>query len=427
VIVGSPSVQETNMGMTITEKILARASGKKQVSLGEVVTAEVDLILDKYERHGLWAYEVVGKLGLEKIDHPERIIMLDTGIYDSATEDCCRWARKLGVPESQIHRNEGVFHHVLLERGYVVPGMVFIGTDSHTPINGVMGAFATGLGSTDVGVAMATGETWLKVPETIKIEVEGKFPDLVTAKDLMLWIAKEKGLSYALGKSAEFAGPTVEQMGMDGRITMCDLSLDIGQALTGLIEPDETTLDFLKGRTEKKFVVVRNDPDAEFSEIYKVSVAELKPMVACPHNQANSKPAREVTGVKINQAIVGTCTNGRFDDLKLAADVVRGKKVHSNVRFLVTPASTEVYRKAWKEGLIDTFFEAGAVVSHPGCQPCIGHHGAQQMAGDVTISSGNRNHRGRLGCHDADIYLGSPATVAASAVAGEIIDPRDLT
>lgn len=307
-----------------------------------------------------------------------------------------------------------------------MPGMVLIGTDSHTTMEGAMGAFATGLGSTDVGVAMVTGETWFKVPETMKIEVKGKFPKLATAKDLMLWIAKERGLSYALGKSIEFSGPAIREMGIDGRFTLCNLALDIGQAVTGLIEPDEITLDFLKGRATRDFTVVKNDPDAEFSEIYEVDVSQIEPMVACPHHQANSKPAREVAGTKINQAIVGTCTNGRFDDLRLVADVIEGKKVHPNVRFIVTPASMEVYRKIWKEGLIDIFFEAGVVVSHPGCMPCIGRHGTQQMPGDVTITAGNRNHRGRLGCYDADIYLGSPATVAASAVAGEIIDPRDL-
>ena len=413
------------MGMTITEKILSRASGKK-VSPGEVVTAKVDLILIKEWCHGLWAYEALEKLGLDRLSHPEKVIMLDTGSFSPNTIlKCHEWARSLGVPKSQIHRYEGIFHHVLLERGYVVPGIVFIGTDSHTTMEGVVGAFTTGLGSTDVGVAMATGETWFKVPETIKIEVKGNFLSLATAKDLMLWIAKERGLSYALRKSLEFSGPAVREMGIDGRITLCNLALDIGQALTGLIEPDEVTLDFLKGRTDKEFKVVRNDPDAEFSEIYKVDVSDLEPMVACPHNQANSKPAREVTGVKINQAIIGTCTNGRFDDLKLAAEVIKGKKVHPGVRFLVSPASMEVYRKAWKEGLMDVLFKAGAQVSRPGCMSCWGPD-AQQLPGDVTITAGNRNHRGRLQCHDAKIYLGSPATVAASAVAGEIIDPRDL-
>lgn len=290
------------MGMTITEKILARVSGKEKVSPGEIVRAKVDCILVVQAEHGLWAYEGIGKLGLEKIGHPERIIMADSGVYEGyANPECYKWAKKLGVPESQIHRNEGVFHHVVLEKGYVVPGTVFIGTNSHSTMEGVMGAFATGPGSTDVGMAMATGEIWFKVPETTKIEVEGKFPDLVTAMDLMLWIAKKRGLSYALDRSLEYAGPAVREMGMDGRMTLCNLAVDIGQAITGLIEPDEITLDFLKGRTEKEFTVVKNDPDAEFSEIYKVDVSELEPMVACPHNQANSKPAHEVTGVKINQ------------------------------------------------------------------------------------------------------------------------------
>jgi homoaconitate hydratase family protein len=413
--------EEDGMGMTITEKIFARASGSTSVRPGDIVTIEIDLILDKESAHGLWAYRALDELGLDKIPDPSRIIMLDGSVGTVA--ECHEYAEKFGIPKEHIYRNKGVFHHVLLEEGWVVPGMTFIGTDSHTPMEGVVGAFATGLGSTDVGIAMATGELWFRVPETVKVELTGQFKPLVSYRDMMHYVAREYGLDFALENTVEWAGPLVKTMCMDDRISMCLLSLDIGQCLTAMVEPDDITLDFLKGRAKRPFEVVKNDPDAEFSEIIKIDVSDLEPMVACPHDQDNSMPAREVGDVKINQAIIGTCASSRYQDLKSGAEVIKGHKVHPDVTFMVVPATVEVYRQAWRDGVLDAYIEAGAIVGKPGCQLC---YGTYQKAGDVTLTTSSRNHRGRLGSPDAMTYLGSAATVAASAVAGRVIDPRDL-
>ena len=414
------------MGLTMCEKILANHAGKESAVPGEIVNINIDLTLVKMATHGLWAYETVEKLGAKKVFDPEKVVMYDTGAYfPEPMYKCAKLADKLGVAKSHRYRYKGIFHHNVMEDGYIVPGMTFAATDSHTTVEGILGCFSIGLGSKDIGVILATGKTWIKVPETMKIQINGSFNKWVTPFDFMLNLAREEGLSFGIDRTVEFDGPTVKKMSIDARITLGILSLDIGNPISVMIEPDEVTMDFLSGRTKKNFKVVKNDPDCNFAKILEKDVSELEPMVACPHNQANSKPAHQVKGVKINQAIIGACASSRLDDLKLAAKILEGRKIDSSVRLLIVPGTQNVFREIVKEGLDKIFVEAGAQIGEPSCRPCIGQD-AQQLPGDVTITSGSRNHRGRLQCYEADIYLGNPATVAASAVAGKIIDPRDL-
>jgi len=419
--------------MNITEKILAKATGKKTVSPGEIVDANVDVIM-VHDLTGPLAVEAFKKIGTEKVwDNQKIVVILDHQVPAESIK-----AAELHITMRQFAKDQklriydvgkgGICHQVMPEKGHVVPGTVIVGADSHTCTYGAFGAFATGIGSTEAAAVFATGKIWLKVPEAIKINVNGQFSTYVTPKDLILNIIGKLGVDGAIYKSAEFTGPTIRDMSMAGRMTICNMAVEMG-AKNGIIEPDQTTSKFLKGRTSKplpNFESLKSDKDASYERTMEFNVTDLEPQVACPSSVDNVKPVSEVGNVPIEQAFIGSCTNGRIEDLRLAAQILKGKKVKDTVRTLVIPASQEVYRQALSEGLLEIFIDAGAIVCGSACGPCLGGHIGLLAAGEVCVSTSNRNFIGRMGSTQASVYLASPATVAASAVTGKITDPKTL-
>jgi homoaconitate hydratase family protein len=405
--------------MNITEKILAKASGKNTVHPGEIVDANVDMIM-VHDLTGPLAVEAFKKIGAEKVwDNQKVVVILDHQVPAESIK-----AAELHKTMRQFAKDQklriydvgrgGICHQVMPEKGHVVPGTVIVGADSHTCTYGAFGAFATGIGSTEAAAVFVTGKIWLKVPEAIKINVNGKFGKYVTAKDLVLNIIGKLGVDGAIYKSAEFTGPTMREMSMAGRMTVCNMAVEMG-AKNGIVEPDETTRKFLQGRvkTLPDFAVLKSDKDAAYERTVEFNVAELEPQIACPSSVDNVKPVSEVGNVPIEQAFIGSCTNGRIEDLRLAAQVIKGKKVKDGVRAIVIPASVEVYKQALAEGLTEIFTEAGAVVCGSACGPCLGGHIGLLAAGETCVSTSNRNFIGRMGSTEASVYLASPATVEA--------------
>ena len=319
----------------------------------------------------------------------------------------------------------GVCHQVLPENGHVKPGHLIVGADSHTCTYGALGAFATGIGSTEMAAVLATGKIWLRVPETYLMIVEGRFQPYVYAKDLILHIIGRIGADGAIYKAIEFTGPTIDEMSIGSRMTLCNMTVEMG-AKTGIINPDEKSVRYVKERSGETFVPYRSDPNARYEKKFKFNVSNLEPMVACPHSVDNVRSISEVEGTPIDQAFIGSCTNGRVEDLEAAASILKGRRVKRGVRLLVTPASQKVYIEALKRGLLEILAEAGAYICNPTCGACFGGHMGILAPKEVCISSSNRNFVGRMGSPESEIYLASPATVAASAVKGEITDPRNL-
>jgi homoaconitate hydratase family protein len=322
----------------------------------------------------------------------------------------------------------GICHQVMPEKGYVNRGALIAGADSHTCTYGAFGAFATGIGSTEAAVVFATGKIWLKVPEAVKFVVEGQFQRYVTPKDLILSIIGKVGVDGAIYKSVEFTGPTMRAMSIAGRMTVCNMVVEMG-AKNGIVEPDETTSKFLEGRVpnvKESFKQLKSDPDTTYEKTIDADVEDLEPQVACPSSVDNVKPVSKVGDVTVDQAFIGSCTNGRIEDLRLAAQILKGKKVKKGVRALVIPASQEVYAQALKEGLVEVFTEAGALVCGATCGPCLGGHIGLLASGETCVSTSNRNFIGRMGSTEASVYLASPATVAASALTGKLTDPREV-
>jgi 3-isopropylmalate/(R)-2-methylmalate dehydratase large subunit len=419
--------------MNITEKILAKASGKKTVRPGEIVDANVDMIM-VHDLTGPLAVEAFKKIGVEKVwDNQKVVVILDHQVPAESVK-----AAELHKTMRQFAKDQklriydigrgGICHQVMPEKGHVVPGTVIVGADSHTCTYGAFGAFATGIGSTEAAAVFATGKIWLKVPEAIKINVTGQFQKYVTPKDLILSIIGRMGVDGATYKSTEFTGPTIKSMSIAGRMTLCNMAVEMG-AKNGIIEPDETTRKFLEGRTSKalpNFESLKSDKDAVYERTMEFDVSKMEPQIACPSSVDNVKPVSEAGNIPIEQAFIGSCTNGRIEDLRLAAQVLKGKRVKDNVRALVIPASQEVYRQALSEGLLEVFTDAGAIVCGSACGPCLGGHIGLLAADEVCVSTSNRNFIGRMGSTKASVYLASPATVAASAVTGKITDPRKL-
>jgi len=418
--------------MNITEKILAKASGKTTVQPGEIVDANVDMVMI-HDLTGPLAVEAFKKIGTEKVWNNQKVVViLDHQIPAESIK-----AAELHKTMRQFAKDQklriydvgrgGVCHQVMPEQGHVVPGTVIVGADSHTCTYGAFGAFATGIGSTEAAAVMATGKIWLKVPEAIRINVNGKFGKYVTPKDLVLNIIGKLGVDGAIYKSTEFTGRTIREMSIAGRMTICNMAVEMG-AKNGIVEPDATTRKFLQNRVDTlpDLEALGSDKDATYEQTVEFNVAELEPQVACPSSVDNVKPVTEVGDVPIEQAFIGSCTNGRIEDLRLAAQIMKGKKVKDGVRALVIPASMEVYKQALAEGLTDIFTDAGAMVCGPACGPCLGGHIGLLAAGETCVSTSNRNFIGRMGSKEASVYLASPATVAASAVTGKITDPRTL-
>ena len=418
------------MGMTVSEKVLARASGQEKTRAGEIVKAEVDVAMMP-DLTTILSINAMKEMGFERVWDADKVVIVLDHVAPASTllaatvhRDIRLFARDQGL-KHLYDVDSGVCHQVLPEKGHVKPGYLVVGADSHTCTHGAFGAFATGVGSTDMGAIIATGKTWLKVPETIRVDVEGKLPEYVAPKDVILYTAGQIGADGATYNALEFGGGTISDMSVSGRMTLCNMAIEMG-GKTGIVEPDEKTFDFLKGRTDGVFEPVYADEDATYKSVLKVDADALEPQVACPHKVDNVKPVGEVSGTRINQAFIGSCTNGRLEDLQVAASILKGRHVHRDVRLLVVPASKEVYLQALEKGIVRSLIEAGAVLSNPSCGACFGGHIGLLAPSEVGITTSNRNFKGRQGSPEALVYLASPAVAAASAVTGVITDPRDL-
>jgi 3-isopropylmalate/(R)-2-methylmalate dehydratase large subunit len=418
------------MGMTMAEKVLARVSGKENVNPGENVTAKVDQVMvhDAFARH----YRVLSEAGIEKVwDQSKIAALLDH--YSPPPAVSFAEAHKLireGVKKFRIANfydiKAGICHQIMGEKGHIIPGELVLGSDSHSTTYGAFGAAGTGIGVSEMAYVLATGDLWMRVPSTIKFVITGALPDRVMSKDVILYIAGKYTTEVAQYKAVEFVGPTVENMSIASRMTMCNMGVEIG-AKFAFCEADQKTLDYLNEHTKgksKKPGLFKADPDARYEQIYEVDVSRLEPQVAFPHDVGNVRPISQVGEVKVNQAFLGSCTNGRLEDLQIAATILKGKKVHQDTRMIVFPASREIYLEALHAGILETLIEAEAVVCNPGCGPCLGGHMGLLASGEKCIASSNRNFKGRQGSTESEVYLGSPATVAASAIAGRIVDPR---
>ena len=413
--------------MNITEKILAKASMKDEVSPGEIIEANVDLALS-HDGTSPPTINTFRKIADRVWDNEKVVIVFDHNIpantigsaeFQKVTR---KFAREQGIKNLFTH-GEGICHQVLPEKGFIKPGTVVVGADSHTCTYGAFGAFATGMGATDLAVVFATGKTWFMVPEAYKIIVDGTLGRYVTAKDVILNVIGKVGSFGATYKSLEFHGETIDSMNVAGRMTMCNMAIESG-AKNGIMEPNKATMEYLKERNVKSFDIMVSDKDSQYEKEYLFDVNDMEPQIACPHNVDNVKPISKVEGTTIDQAFIGSCTNGRLEDLQIAAEVLDGSRVHEDVRLIVIPASAEIYRKAMHEGIIDTFIGAGAIVCNPGCGPCLGAHMGAITGGEVCISTTNRNFVGRMGDPGSEVYLANPAVVASSAISGEISDPR---
>lgn len=408
------------MGMTLVEKILARAANLKRVSPGDIIIVNVDIAMshDTTTPLAIKPFFEIPDSVFDKnkivicFDHVVPPANINAAILHKKIRD---FIKKLGLVN--VHM-EGVCHQILAEK-YVIPGYVVIGADSHTCTHGALGAFATGVGSTDIATVYALGKIWLRVPESFKINIEGRLKKGVCAKDVILYIIGEMGADGAVYKSIEFSGRVVKDFSISSRLTLTNMVIEMG-AMNGIIEADEKTFEYTGGRG----IPFKSDKDAEYEEVFNFDVSNLEPQVACPHNVDNVTDISEVEGIEIDQAFIGTCTNGRVEDIEIAARILDGRRVKSNVRLIVTPASNRVYMECLRRGYIQKLLEAGAIVTNPGCGACLGRHQGVLAPGEVCVSTSNRNFMGRMGSPEAKIYLASPAVAAASAVEGRIADPR---
>ncbi|RKY47238.1 MAG: 3-isopropylmalate dehydratase large subunit, partial [Candidatus Neomarinimicrobiota bacterium] len=417
------------MGSTITEKILAAHCGRETVRPGELINAEIDVIMC-HDVTTTPAIDLLKAHGNLHVAYPDRVVIMPDHFVPNKDIKSAemvakirRWAREEKIEKFYEIGRHGVCHALLPEQGHVRPGTTIICGDSHTSTHGALGAFATGIGSTDLAAALATGELWFKVPETILFRIHGTLQKGVFAKDVILEIIRRIGVDGALYKTMEFTGNVVENFSVESRMTLCNMAIEAG-AKSGIINPDEKTLDYVQTHSNEIFDVYTSDPDAEYSDIIDIDVSDLEPMVALPHLPSNGKPVSQIGDIPIDQAWLGSCTNGRIEDLRKAAVEMKGKKVAKGVRMIVVPATSDIWKQANREGLLDIFMEAGATVSAPTCGACLGGHMGILAAGERCISSTNRNFVGRMGSPESEVYLASPATVAASAIAGKIVNPN---
>jgi 3-isopropylmalate/(R)-2-methylmalate dehydratase large subunit len=415
--------------MTLAEKIMAAHCGKKQVSAGDFINCQVDMVLSNDITAPI-AIREFRRLGVKVFD-PKKIVMVPDHFVPNKDISSAEQAKQL----REFARETGIIYfecgqmgieHVLLpEQGLVLPGDVLVGADSHTCTYGAVGAFSTGMGSTDIAAAMATGDIWMKVPSTIKFIFHGKLNKWVGGKDLILYTIGQIGVDGALYAAMEFTGEAISELSMSGRFTMANMAVEAG-AKAGLFHVDEKTLAYVKPRAKRKYTVYEPDPDAHYARIIEYDVSKIEPVVAVPHLPSNVKPVSQIGKVSIDQSVIGSCTNGRLEDLQIAARVLKGKKVNQHVRCIILPGTQQVYLDALKEGLLETFINAGAVVSTPTCGPCLGGHMGVLAAGERAISTTNRNFVGRMGSPKSEVYLSNPAVAAASAIAGYIVSPDSL-
>lgn len=417
------------MGMTITEKILAAHAGRTVVEPGEFIVAKVDVVMGN-DGSTAGALAVWKQIGAERVFDPERVaIVFDHFVPNKDIQAANlltpvrHWVRQQAIRHFFDEGRTGIAHTILPEQGLVGPGDLMVGGDSHSCTNGAVGAFATGVGSTDLASILALGEVWLKVPVSQRFVYHGTPGPFVMGKDLILATIGRIGIDGALYQAMEFAGPTMSGLSMSDRLTMCNMAIEAG-AKSGIIAPDGITLDYVRGRAKRPWRVYASDPDARYAALHEFDVGDLRPQVAKPFSPDNVVPVDEVAGTPLDQVFLGSCTNGKLEDLRIAAGLLRGKKVHPDTRMIVIPASQWIYRQALKEGLLEIFAEAGAAVSTPTCGACFGGHMGVLGAGEVCLSTTNRNFVGRMGDPTAKVYLANPAVAAASAVRGVITVPE---
>jgi 3-isopropylmalate/(R)-2-methylmalate dehydratase large subunit len=418
-----------DLGKTFSEKILARKVGKSEVIPGEIVQVEPDIILSHDNTAAISA--TFRKMGAKRVKYPDRLVIILDHCIPAATEKHAQnhqtiraFVKEFGI-KNFYDINAGICHQVLPEKGHVKPGTVVLGSDSHTTSHGAFGAFAAGIGRTETASIWALGELWLRVPETMRVVVDGVFSDAASAKDLALRLIGDIGADGGLYRAVEFAGSAIEASSIGNRMTLCNLMAEAG-AKNGYCYADDKTRDWLADHGVHEYEEVESDCDADYVAVHRYDLSKMKPVVACPHNVDNVKDADSLGDIKLDQIMLGTCTNGRLEDIEIAARILKGKKVNDNTRMVVYPASHDVYREAMRAGHLATLSEAGAVIMNPGCGPCMGNHGGVLAPGEKCLSTANRNFKGRMGCKESEIYLSSPATAAASAITGFITDPREF-
>ena len=416
------------MGATIAEKILARASGRKAVKPGQYIVANIDLAMI----HDAWSFvgPILSNAGVPRVWDTDKIVTVfdhfnpPPTIKDAEAYKTAREAVKKYKVKYFYGQNAGICHQVFIEKGHILPGMLIVGTDGHTMMYGALGAAGASLGFSEMAYVATTGTLWFKVPKSMKFNINGKLARRVMSKDVILYLAGKYSENVAQYMSVEYTGQTVREMSLASRMTLANMTAEIG-AKFAFIEPDEKVFDYLTGRAKNSFEVLKADAGASYEQVYEEDVVNLVPQVALPFSVDNVRPVSKVNNVKIDQAVLGSCTNGRLEDLRIAAEILRNKKIHSDVRLLVIPASSDIYREALSEGLIDSLMESGAIFCHSCCGPCNGGHMGLLASGEVCISSSSRNFKNRMGSPGSEVYLASPATVAASAIEGKVADPRN--
>lgn len=413
------------MGKTVSEKILSKASNS-DAYVGDIVVANIDFAMAQDGTAPL-TIRALQEMGVDKVWDKERIALVFDHNAPSPNEGVSKlhsimreWGKKQGVILYDV--GSGVCHQLLPEQGHVAPGGVVVGADSHTCTYGALGAFATGIGSTDMAVVFASGKLWFRVPETLLVSVNGKLPEGVYSKDIVLTVIGKVTASGANYMALEYAGETVKDLSLEARMTLCNMAVEMG-GKTGIVAPDGKTIEYVERRLAKnQYQIFSSDSDADYSSRIEIDASDLIPVVACPHAVDNVKPVTDVEGTSVDQVYIGTCTNGRIEDLRIAAKTLKNEKTKAIT--IIVPASREVYLQALKEGLIEIFVRAGAVVCNPGCGPCVGTHQGIPSPGYTVVSTANRNFRGRMGSNEAEIYLASPQTAAITAIRGKITDPR---
>lgn len=421
----------SEMGMTITEKILAAHAGKERVEPGDLVYAGVDIVMGNDISIPL-AIGELERIGADMVFDRERIVLIPDHFApnkDIHSAENCKRMREFAKRHRISHYYEvgemGIEHALLPEKGIVLAGDVVVGGNSHTCTYGGMGTFATGVGSTDLAAAMLTGELWFKVPESMKFVYHGKLQKWVDGKDLILYTIGDIGVDGALYRTMEFTGEMIETLPMSGRFTMANMAIEAG-AKNGIFQPDRVTVEYIEGRAKRPYQIFRSDPDAHYVETREYDVSRIEPQVAFPHLPSNTKPISQVGDIPIDQVVIGSCTNGRLEDLRVAAQVLRGNKVAPYVRLIIIPATQEIYRQAIREGLVEIFLDAKAVISTPTCGPCLGGYMGVLAKGERAIATTNRNFVGRMGHPESEVYLSNPAVAAASAVKGRIAGPEEV-
>lgn len=414
------------MGQTFSEKILSQKAGR-EVKAGDVVTVSPDYILTHDNTAAI--IKEFQKLGIQKVRCPQKMVIILDHVVPASAEKYAlnhKNIREFVTAQKISHFydvHNGICHQVFSEEGFAMPGTLVLGADSHTTSYGAFGVFSAGIGRSEAASVWATDSIWLRVPETLKVVLNGQIPKGVFAKDVILKIIGNEGADRANYKAVEFSGNGARGLSLADRLVLTNMAAEMG-AKNGYFPPDENIFSFLKDRAKASYQPVYSDPDADYEDTLEYDLSALEPQVACPHTVDNVKPVTEVAGTPFHQALIGTCTNGRFEDLKVAADILRGKTIASSVRVLVIPASRSEYLRALREGILEDLVRAGCIILNPGCGPCLGAHQGILAPGEVALSTANRNFRGRMGSRDSEIYLASPATVAASVIQGKITDPR---